>query len=78
MSSGLKVFVLGYTGETGKAVIKQLSRDNSFSNIILIGRRQVDLGDFQIADDSRFVSYKLAIYVCSYVNLGIGIYSFTF
>ncbi|XP_060560870.1 oxidoreductase HTATIP2-like [Ruditapes philippinarum] len=54
MSSGLKVFVLGYTGETGKAVIKQLSRDNSFSNIILIGRRQVDLGDFQIADDSRF------------------------
>ena len=56
MASGMRAFVLGYTGETGKAVIKQLSLDNSFSNIVLIGRRQVDLGDFQIADDGRFVS----------------------
>ncbi|XP_045175092.2 oxidoreductase HTATIP2-like isoform X1 [Mercenaria mercenaria] len=54
MSSSVTAFVLGYTGETGKALLKQLSGDNYFSNIVLIGRRQVDLGDLQIADDGRF------------------------
>ncbi|XP_053384877.1 oxidoreductase HTATIP2-like isoform X2 [Mercenaria mercenaria] len=57
MSSSVTAFVLGYTGETGKALLKQLSGDNYFSNIVLIGRRQVDLGDLQIADDGRFAHF---------------------
>lgn len=54
MSSGVKVFVLGYTGETGKALVKQLTCDSYFSSIVLIGRRQVELQDLQITDESRF------------------------
>lgn len=52
----VKAFVLGYTGETGKALIKQLACDGFFSSIVLIGRRQVELRDLEITDDSKFVS----------------------
>ena len=36
-------FVLGYTGETGKALVKELSQQKYFKNVVLIGRRKVDL-----------------------------------
>ena len=36
-------FVLGYTGETGKALVKELSQQQYFKNVVLIGRRKVDL-----------------------------------
>ncbi|VDI61451.1 oxidoreductase, partial [Mytilus galloprovincialis] len=36
-------FVLGYTGETGKSLVKELSRRSLFKKIVLIGRREVQL-----------------------------------
>ena len=41
--SAKSVFVLGYTGETGKALIKELSREQYFARVVLIGRRKIDL-----------------------------------
>lgn len=47
------VFVVGYTGATGQALVKHLARDNPFNVIVLIGRRQTEL---PVANDGRFVS----------------------
>ena len=41
--SAKSAFILGYTGETGKALVKELSRAQYFSRVVLIGRRKVDL-----------------------------------
>lgn len=36
-------FVLGYTGEVGKELLKELKRTRPFKKIVLIGRRIIDL-----------------------------------
>ncbi|KAL3842165.1 hypothetical protein ACJMK2_020212 [Sinanodonta woodiana] len=36
-------FIVGYTGETGSALVKQLAKDKIFKKVVLIGRRQVKL-----------------------------------
>ncbi|KAK3598776.1 hypothetical protein CHS0354_015578 [Potamilus streckersoni] len=36
-------FIVGYTGETGSALVKQLARDKIFKKVFLIGRRKVEL-----------------------------------
>ncbi|XP_062583368.1 oxidoreductase HTATIP2-like [Saccostrea cucullata] len=38
-------FVVGYTGETGKEVVKALSLSDSFERVLLIGRRQTSVTD---------------------------------
>ena len=43
--SAKSVFVLGYTGENGKALLKELSREQNFASVVLIGRRKIDLPD---------------------------------
>lgn len=69
--SAKSVFILGYTGETGKALVKELSRANYFSKVVLIGRRQVDLPedvtkDFEqkIVDYDKLDEYKEAFQGC--------------
>lgn len=42
--TSLKAFILGYTGETGKALVNVLAHDTYFSRVVLIGRRNVELG----------------------------------
>ena len=42
-SEGKSAFVLGYTGEVGKALVQELSRLCVFKRVVLVGRRQVDL-----------------------------------
>lgn len=42
MSTSKIALVTGYTGESGKALVKELIKDNRFQKIILIGRRKVD------------------------------------
>ncbi|KAK3103411.1 hypothetical protein FSP39_019028 [Pinctada imbricata] len=37
-------FVVGYTGETGKEIVKDLGRRQVFKKVYLLGRRMVDLG----------------------------------
>ena len=43
ISEGHTAFVLGYTGESGKALIKDLNRLKLFKKVALIGRREVTL-----------------------------------
>lgn len=38
-------FVVGYTGETGKELVKKMLESNIFSRIVLIGRREVKYED---------------------------------
>ena len=41
----LTVGVLGYTGETGKALTNELLKQNLFKQVVLIGRSKVDYPD---------------------------------
>ena len=45
MSKDLVALVTGYTGESGKALLKELIGSHQFKKIILVGRRQVDFTD---------------------------------
>ncbi|XP_069133880.1 oxidoreductase HTATIP2-like isoform X2 [Argopecten irradians] len=40
---GKTAFILGYTGECGKELVKSLSKNKIFNKVVLIGRRKVDL-----------------------------------
>ncbi|XP_060080860.1 oxidoreductase HTATIP2-like [Ylistrum balloti] len=40
---GKTAFVIGYTGECGKELVKALSKNKIFSKVVLVGRRKVDL-----------------------------------
>ncbi|CAF0793959.1 unnamed protein product [Adineta steineri] len=42
MSTDKIALVTGYTGESGKALVKELITNNQFKKIILVGRRKVD------------------------------------
>ena len=42
-NSNRMAFVLGYTGETGKSLVKELSRRALFKRVVLMGRREVKL-----------------------------------
>ena len=44
-AKNLSAFVLGYTGETGKALVKEILTSKVFSRVVLIGRRQVQYDD---------------------------------
>lgn len=51
-------FVVGYTGETGKTLVKELLQRKVFKKLILIGRRQVKLdGDLYKDTVSPLVGY---------------------
>lgn len=54
--------VTGYTGESGKALVKELIKNNQFKKIILVGRRKIDYTDDEykektvlIGDKNRYV-----------------------
>lgn len=72
--SAKSVFVLGYTGETGKAMVKELSRGNYFSRVVLIGRRKVDLPeDVNTNFEQKVVDFeKLTDYAEAFQGCEIG------
>jgi len=41
----LSVGVLGYTGESGKALLAEIFKNNLFKNVVMIGRRNVEYKD---------------------------------
>jgi NAD(P)-dependent dehydrogenase (short-subunit alcohol dehydrogenase family) len=45
MSTDKVALVTGYTGESGKALVKELIKNEHFKKIILVGRRKVDYTD---------------------------------
>ncbi|ELU12853.1 hypothetical protein CAPTEDRAFT_91899 [Capitella teleta] len=48
-------FVVGYTGETGKALVEEMISSNVFSKIVLIGRRKVEYEDVKYKDIAQEV-----------------------
>ena len=42
---GKSAFVLGYTGEVGKELVKELLKSQIFQRVVLIGRRHVEYQD---------------------------------
>jgi oxidoreductase len=40
-AKNISAFIVGYTGETGKVLVRELLQRNIFKKIILIGRREV-------------------------------------
>ncbi|XP_072017813.1 oxidoreductase HTATIP2-like [Amphiura filiformis] len=60
-AQGKTAFVVGYTGETGKELVKELSRTKIFDKVTLIGRRKVEydsdlLKDFNV--EQKIVDFK--------------------
>lgn len=62
---GHSAFVLGYTGEVGKELVKELKRTKPFKKVYLIGRRQVNLGadigpefEQKVIDFENITDYK--------------------
>jgi putative NADH-flavin reductase len=41
-SKTLTIGIIGYTGETGKDITKNVLQNNLFKQVVLIGRRKVD------------------------------------
>lgn len=48
----MSAFILGYTGEVGKELVKQLAREKVFKKIVLIGRRKVEYKDEAISNNT--------------------------
>lgn len=72
--SGLKTFVLGATGETGKELIKALVSNEAFSKITIIGRRKIDLEEDKFRNVKQEVVdfEKLEEYVPIFEGFDIG------
>jgi oxidoreductase len=54
LSTGKIALVTGYTGESGKALVKELIKNNQFKKIILVGRRKVDYTDEEYQEKTVF------------------------
>ena len=59
MSGQLIALVTGYTGESGKALLKELIKNNQFKKIILVGRRQVDFTENEYNEKTVFILHIL-------------------
>ncbi|CAF4787287.1 unnamed protein product [Rotaria sp. Silwood1] len=57
MSANLIALITGYTGESGKALLKELIKSNQFKKIILVGRRHVEYTDNEYKEKTLFFSY---------------------
>lgn len=55
MSDQLIALVTGYTGESGKALLKELVKSDRFKKIILVGRRFVDYTDEEYKQKTVFI-----------------------
>lgn len=55
MESKLTAFIVGYTGEVGKEVVKEVLKSRKFSKVVLFGRREVKYDDELYKDAVRIV-----------------------
>ncbi|XP_033751784.1 oxidoreductase HTATIP2-like [Pecten maximus] len=71
---GKSAFVIGYTGECGKELVKALSKNRIFNKVVLIGRRKVDLNpDPGPEFEQRVVDYdKLEEYSEAFQGSQVG------
>ena len=65
-------FILGYTGESGKELVKALCSCEAFTKLVLIGRRQADLEEKseKIVSDIKSISLKnpFPIFYCLFLR----------
>ena len=59
MSSALKAFVIGATGQCGKAITKELAKTSEFTGVTLFTRRQLDLPPSDNEHDYSKVDQKI-------------------
>lgn len=52
---GRSAFIVGYTGESGKALMKELLSSKVFSRLVLMGRRKIEY-DEELLKDIKVVS----------------------
>lgn len=45
MESKLRAFIVGYTGEVGKELVRAVLKSQRFSKVVLFGRREVKYED---------------------------------
>jgi len=67
-------FVVGFTGEVGKELIKELLQRNVFKKLLLIGRRQVQLdGELYKNAEQKVVDFdNLAQHKAAFENCTVG------
>lgn len=58
MPGELIALVTGYTGETGKALLKELVKSEHIRKIILVGRRHVDYTDREYIEKTVSIKIK--------------------
>lgn len=68
MAEQFVALITGYTGESGKALLKQLLQSNQIRKIILIGRRSVDLSDQQNNEKTVKISIRVTHLISSPLN----------
>jgi len=67
-------FVIGFTGEVGKELVKELLERNVFKKVLLIGRREVQLdGDLYKNAEQKVVDFdNLAQHKAAFENCTVG------
>jgi len=55
MSTDKIALITGYTGESGKALVKELIKNNQFKKIILVGRRKIDYTENEYKNKTVFI-----------------------
>ena len=61
MSKELVALLTGYTGESGKALLQELIKNNQLKKIILVGRRQVDFTDNEYKEKTVFIQFRFLV-----------------
>ncbi|KAF6019456.1 HTATIP2 [Bugula neritina] len=76
MATGLlrSAFVVGYTGATGKDLVKELAKSKKFEQVVLIGRRKVEYEDQELQKfEQRIVDFqKLSDFKDSFKDFDVG------
>jgi len=56
-------FVAGYTGATGRELVKELAKSEKFDRVVLIGRRKVEYEDENLQKLVRDASCHLPVLI---------------
>lgn len=66
---GHSAFVIGYTGEIGKVLVKELDEVKAFKRVVLVGRRQTNITQKLGAGFVRHFDKILSIKCLSYSSI---------
>ncbi|KAM4896010.1 oxidoreductase HTATIP2 isoform 2-T2 [Sylvia borin] len=70
---GRSCFVLGASGETGRALLRELLARRAFARVTLIGRRRLSLGEAEAAVEQAVVDFEqLGEYAAAFQGHDVG------